>query len=814
LNIHIQLGLFSRRRITMHQLNVDVPSRHIHHQIIKALLTLLFAVLYIGTGWAQVAPTWRYYRLGNTGMQGDYIDALWVGPDGDPYMGGYDPVFEEGGFTKFIQGENRWINYSNVDYQVIGHPNETGCTRVRDIVPDVTGKLWLGTWRGALTFDPSIGASSLVRLGPGNSGLIDDFTWDIDRAPDSTMWFVNGGIVRYNPATNIWTRWSLGEPFMSVQPKSTGGYLVWSSERPPFQSYTFIFDSDTQQWDTINVLYPNGNPGDIAGMPGKDCVDDAGNFWALRLRNPGDFDALDYRKPDGTWVSPTPPYPAVTFSIGAFKAYADRRAILTDGLGDVYQFNGSNWVSLGAGGVSAISADVDALGNVWVSGVGGAAKRNAQTGQWQRYRVTNTSDFDDFNRDLTIDPVNNYIYTGANAAPGVGGMVRFDGTRWTCWDQLTYGLGYDWPFGNDYCQALAYRPSNGRVAVNPYWFNGIYEWTGSTFNTLRPDGEGGAKRMCEDSQGRLWAIGEYFSLSYYDGGTWHSVPITAWGSGITKDPTRPGTVWAWTGYEFVRTDGTYRFSRTIADFPELTDNTDQFLGLAVDTNGIAWVGATDLYGGATPGGVLIRIDANTGAYQMIRSSQGWPFPGDAVTPWVVTPDGRLWMQYDDSNYPYTEMGLCWYNGTNVGSFPAPPEGEPQWGGLPHRQIEDIEVRMIPEGYELWMSCVSRGIAVLTVPYGPTSVSESPTPSVFLLAQNYPNPFNPSTTISYQLPSQSHVTLKVFDLLGREVVTVVDGVEEPGHKSVRFDGRNLASGTYFYQLRAGAFVDSKRFLLLR
>jgi len=65
---------------------------------------------------------------------------------------------------------------------------------------------------------------------------------------------------------------------------------------------------------------------------------------------------------------------------------------------------------------------------------------------------------------------------------------------------------------------------------------------------------------------------------------------------------------------------------------------------------------------------------------------------------------------------------------------------------------------------------------------------------------------------------------VFDLLGREVATVVDGVEEPGYKSVQFsaksgsasggDGRNLATGMYYYQLRVGAFVDTKRFLLLR
>lgn len=111
---------------------------------------------------------------------------------------------------------------------------------------------------------------------------------------------------------------------------------------------------------------------------------------------------------------------------------------------------------------------------------------------------------------------------------------------------------------------------------------------------------------------------------------------------------------------------------------------------------------------------MIHIDSNTGNYEIFRSALGWPFPGRTVTPFAVTPDGRVWMQYDDILYPYDERGLLWYDGTEVGNFPAQPNGEPQWGGLPHAQIEDIEVRIIPGGYELWMSCVSRGIAVLTV----------------------------------------------------------------------------------------------------
>jgi hypothetical protein len=88
------------------------------------------------------------------------------------------------------------------------------------------------------------------------------------------------------------------------------------------------------------------------------------------------------------------------------------------------------------------------------------------------------------------------------------------------------------------------------------------------------------------------------------------------------------------------------------------------------------------------------------------------------------------------------------------------------------------------------------------------------PTEFAVAQNYPNPFNPSTTISYQLPMVTYVTLKVFDVLGREVATLVDGLEGPGYKSVRLEAHNLASGTYLYQIRAGAFVSTRRFVLLR
>ena len=88
------------------------------------------------------------------------------------------------------------------------------------------------------------------------------------------------------------------------------------------------------------------------------------------------------------------------------------------------------------------------------------------------------------------------------------------------------------------------------------------------------------------------------------------------------------------------------------------------------------------------------------------------------------------------------------------------------------------------------------------------------PDHFALEQNYPNPFNPSTAISYQLTVNSEVTLKVFDVLGREVATLVNEKKDAGSYSVRFSGAGLSSGVYLYRLQAGEFTQTRKLMLLK
>ena len=88
------------------------------------------------------------------------------------------------------------------------------------------------------------------------------------------------------------------------------------------------------------------------------------------------------------------------------------------------------------------------------------------------------------------------------------------------------------------------------------------------------------------------------------------------------------------------------------------------------------------------------------------------------------------------------------------------------------------------------------------------------PEQFTLSQNFPNPFNPSTQIEYSIPFSSHVTLRVYDLMGREVATLFEGVRQPGNFVAIFDGSGLSSGVYFYKLIAGGSSFTKKLILVK
>jgi hypothetical protein len=158
----------------------------------------------------------------------------------------------------------------------------------------------------------------------------------------------------------------------------------------------------------------------------------------------------------------------------------------------------------------------------------------------------------------------------------------------------------------------------------------------------------------------------------------------------------------------------------------------------------------------------------------------------------------------------------------------------QPGFLSLQRVDSVSARVFgtsttaDTGYHLIRVTVSDGRGgadttewTLNVITSPTSVQQlSSLPTEFALHQNYPNPFNPTTVIRYQLPVRqdgilsNYVTLKIFNLLGQEVATLVNEVKQAGRYEVSWVASGFASGVYLYRLQAGNYIDTKKLILLK
>jgi len=105
---------------------------------------------------------------------------------------------------------------------------------------------------------------------------------------------------------------------------------------------------------------------------------------------------------------------------------------------------------------------------------------------------------------------------------------------------------------------------------------------------------------------------------------------------------------------------------------------------------------------------------------------------------------------------------------------------------------------------------------ITITYGPIVGISNNLNIVedYNLSQNYPNPFNPATKINYSLPKAGQVSIKVFDILGKEVTTLINEFQNAGSYDAVFNGANFSSGVYFYRIESGSFIDTKKMFLLK
>ena len=164
-------------------------------------------------------------------------------------------------------------------------------------------------------------------------------------------------------------------------------------------------------------------------------------------------------------------------------------------------------------------------------------------------------------------------------------------------------------------------------------------------------------------------------------------------------------------------------------------------------------------------------------------------------------------QYTNRLYVGTDVGCYFTSNTGV-------TWQPMGTGLPNVAVSDMQLhqpsriaRALTHGRSAWQ--ISLDSLVIT-----DIAEETSQPATFELAQNYPNPFNPETKIGFRIQESGFTTLMVFDVLGREVATLVNDVKQPGRYTVQWDASGFASGVYIYRLQTADFSATRKLLLLR
>jgi hypothetical protein len=190
-------------------------------------------------------------------------------------------------------------------------------------------------------------------------------------------------------------------------------------------------------------------------------------------------------------------------------------------------------------------------------------------------------------------------------------------------------------------------------------------------------------------------------------------------------------------------------------------------------------------------------EATTGFHALTINSSIWQFP--LANPVDTTPAYRFSPLSSDT------ISKLWYTGN-------------LWG-------HDSLIFVVDLGLTLRSTSTATGLSYMTRTYNTTTIQlhESPVLSVrassqnpngFSLGQNYPNPFNPTTTIQYSVPTSQFIVLRLYDLLGREILVLDEGVRTPGTHSVVLQAHGLSSGIYFYQLSTARVAQAKKLMILK
>jgi ligand-binding sensor domain-containing protein len=414
----------------------------------------------------------------------------------------------------------------------------------------------------------------------------------------------------------------------------------------------------------------------------------------------------------------------------------------------------------------------------------GPAAASSQVPQWAVFDTTNS--LLPHNQVQAIASDSAFVWIGT-----ANGLARYDGAQWTVYNTVNAPL----PSAN--IRALV-TAGTGNVWIGTdkglALFDGVAWQVYDATNAPMPDHA--ITSLARDAAGVIWAGTEH-GLARWDGKRWT----------VYSDTTNPfveplvlslasdahGSIWfgTWDPFAFRgrlwRHDGS-SWTNARLDLHALPSAFPE--AIATMNDGTVWMGTS-----GTTGGNLVNV---TGAAWAVydRLNSGLP-PGGISS--LAVDGSTLWIG--------TGSGLVRYDGTAWTTYSALNSALP----------EDFVLAVATDAKgNTWAGTLSGGVAVFNEGGIVTGTADAETgiPRSPALLHSYPNPFNGTTTIRFRLPSTMFVSLRVYDLLGREVSTVVDGVLEAGEHARQWDAAHVASGTYLCRLHTATGTITNRVVVLR
>lgn len=460
-----------------------------------------------------------------------------------------------------------------------------------------------------------------------------------------------------------------------------------------------------------------------------------------------------------------------------------------------------------------LSIEIDNDKTLWIGTMNNGLLKYDRT-RWKKFNLCN-SILPNYINDLKIDNKNN-IWFGSYK-----GLIKFDGMNWTQYDTSNSGLRQSHQ-GNIDVQALE-CDFNDNLWIGLRGAPWLAKYDGKTWinydSTNSPLSAGTVSSLKCDHDNNLWIGTSGSGLVKLSNGDWQTYnaqnsPLTC---NIISDIEIDSKKQLWVGLreQFFRdNDGSkIIYNGGLAKFDGATweiyqkENSglpyNNIGAITVDIDGAIWISVPDpSAAGVEYGYGLAKFD---GADWTIFNIYNSPLTSNTIFDISTDKENNLWLTTCGGGLVKFDRKDNWkvYNLLNSGIA---------------SDIQSV-VKIDSHGTK-WITHPWSGISIFREGgVGLSDVNEKidkSIPANFQLNQNYPNPFNPETTINYQLPTSGFVTLKIYDLFGREVATLVNEYKNAGSYNSRFSVRNyhLASGIYFYRLQSGSNSDTKKLILMK